>query len=141
MALLTKEQINEIDDRPTLEVEIPEWGGSVLIRTLSAAQVDDFGASMLDKNGNATKLQNLHARFAALVLVNEDRSPMYTEQQTAQLGNKSAKSLTRVWDAGRKFNKMDAGDVESAEENSEAAQSGSSLSDSPSPSDVPSENS
>ena len=49
MALLTKEQINEIDDRPTLEVEIPEWGGSVLIRTLSAAQVDDFGASMIDK--------------------------------------------------------------------------------------------
>ena len=86
MALLTKEQINEADDRPTLEIEIPEWGGHVLIRTLSGEQRDNFGASMLDKSGNATKLRNLHARFAAVVLVNEDGSPMYTEQQAAQHG-------------------------------------------------------
>ncbi len=126
MALLTKEQINEADDRPTLELEIQEWGGRVLLRTLSGTQRDGFESGIMDKNGNPTKLHNLRARFAALVLVNEDGSPMYSEQQVVQLGNKSANALTRIWDAGREFNKMDADAVESAEENSEAAQSGSS---------------
>lgn len=129
MALLTKEQINNSDDRPTLEIEIQEWGGCVLLRTLSGTQRDSFEAGILDKNGKPTNLDNLRARFAALVLVNEDGSPMYAEAQTAQLGNKSANALTRIWDAGREFNKMDADDIESAEENSEAAQSGSSGSD------------
>ena len=97
-----------------------------MLRTLSGTQRDAFEAGIMDKNGKPTKLHNLRARFAALVLVNEDGSPMYTEQQAAQLGDKSANALTRIWDAGRKFNMMDADDVESAEENSEAAQSGSS---------------
>ena len=129
MALLTKEQISEADDRPTLELEIPEWGGHVLLRTLSGAQRDSFEAGIIDKHGNATKLANLRARFAALVLVKEDGSPMYTVEQAAQLGTKSANALTRIWDKGREFNKMDADAIESAEENSEAAQSGSYGSD------------
>ena len=126
MALLTKEQINNSDDRPTLEIDIPEWRGRVLLRTLSGTQRDSFEAGIMDKDGKPTKLHNLRARFAALVLVNEDGSPMYTQEQAAQLGNKSANALTRIWDEGRTFNKMDADAVEEAEKNSEAAQSGSS---------------
>ena len=90
----------------------------------------------MDKNGKPTRLQNLRARFAVLVLVNDAGEPLFNEQQAAQLGNKSAKSMTRIWEEGRKFNKMDDDAVESAEKNSEAAQSGSSGSSSPLPSDA-----
>lgn len=132
--LLTKEQINEADDRPTLELEIPMWDGSVLLKTLSAAQKDNFDASIIDKDGNATKLSNLRARFASLVLVDEGGEPLYTEQQAAQLGNKSSAALGLIWDKGREFNKMDADAVKDAEENSEAAQGGNSGTSLPLPS-------
>ncbi len=125
--LLTKDQITQSDDRPTLELEVPEWGGSVRIRTLSGSQRDAFEAGILDKNGNATRLVNLRARFCVLVLVNEDGTPMFTD--AAQLGDKSANALTRIWETGREFNRMDTDAIESAEENSEAALSGSSGSD------------
>ena len=137
MATLTKAEILEFDDRPTLELLMPEWGGrSVLIRSLSSTQIDSFEAGIMDKNGKPTRLQNLRARFATMVLVNDAGEPLFREQQVVQLGNKSARALTRIWEAGRKFNKMDDDAVESAEKNSEAAQSGSSGSSSPSPSDT-----
>lgn len=128
--MLTKQQIIDSDDRPTLDLEIPEWGGSVCIRTISGTQRDGFEASLIDKNGDATKLHNVRAKFAALVLCDDKGDPLFSEGQAAQLGNKSAKALTRIWEKGREFNKMES--LDDAEKNSEAAQSGNSGSSSPS---------
>ena len=35
---LTREQILEADDLPTESLDVPEWGGEVLIRALNGAQ-------------------------------------------------------------------------------------------------------
>ena len=35
--MLTKEQILSSQDRPTKEVEVSEWGGSVLVASMSGA--------------------------------------------------------------------------------------------------------
>lgn len=127
MALLTREEIAQLDDLPTLELEVPEWGGLVLIGTLSSEQHDAFDTGMLDKEQKPTRLNNLRARFAVLVLRNQDGTPMFTDP--VQLGGKSSKALARIWKAGREFNKMDEDAVESAEENSEAALTNSSGTD------------
>ena len=97
MALLTKEQIIESDDRPTLELHVPEWGGHVFIRTLSGTEVDGFEKSMMDKDNKPRKLVNLRARFAVLALCDEDGKPLFSENQAPQLGNKSGQALTRGW--------------------------------------------
>ncbi len=127
MALLTREQIAQADDLPTMELKVPEWGGSVLIGTLTSQEHDAFETGMLDKDNNPTRLANLRARFAVAVLRNQDGTPMFTDP--VQLGGKSTKPLTRIWEKGRRFNKMDADAVEDAEENSEAAQTNSSGTD------------
>ena len=127
MALLTREEIAQVNDLPTMELEVPEWEGSVLIGTLTSEQQDEFDTGMLDKNNKPTRLKNLRARFAVAVLRNQDGTPMFTD--SAQLGKKGTNAIARIWEEGRKFNKMDDEAVESAEENSEAAQADSSGTD------------
>ena len=45
-ALLTKEQMLAADDIKSERVEVPEWGGDVMVRGLTGTQRDAWEASM-----------------------------------------------------------------------------------------------
>ena len=135
------------DDRIVVPLIVPYWKDAdgndleVHIRTLKSHEIDAWERSLADKDLKATRLDNFRARYCVLILCDVDGKRIFTDQQAGALGEKSAAALSLIFDAGYKLNKQDDGAVESAEENSEAAQSGSSGSDSPSPSDAPSTNS
>lgn len=42
MGTLSRDQILGADDRKTDEVEVPEWGGSVRIRSMSGAELQEY---------------------------------------------------------------------------------------------------
>ena len=44
---LTKDQILEANDLQSESVTVPEWGGDVLVRTMTGADRDAFEASMI----------------------------------------------------------------------------------------------
>lgn len=119
MALLKRGDILAADDLKTQDVEVPEWGGSVRIRTLTAAQRDDFDASLSSGIGTnrTVDLHNLRARLVSLCVVDEEGAPQFTKDDVAALGAKSAAALSRVFEAAQALNGMTPQAVEAAAKN------------------------
>lgn len=111
---LTAKQILEMDDRPTKEVEVPEWGGSVFIRTMSGDERDTFEAEMVAQQGgaNPSKIKGIRARFVTRVLVDENGERLFKDSQADQLGKKSAAALDRIFSEASAFNRLSGEDVE-----------------------------
>lgn len=119
MTLLTKDQILKADDRATREVEVPEWGGSVLCSSMSAAERDAFEASMLDNKGKSdkSKLQNFRARFVAACVVDADGNRLFSDKDVVEFGKKSSRPISVLFDICREINGMTEKDVEDIEKN------------------------
>ena len=92
MGILTKAQILEARDLEDETVEVPEWGGSVKIRSMSGADRDKFEASLTGTAGKRD-LTNIRARLVALTLVDETGELMFEMSEVSALGAKSAAAL------------------------------------------------
>lgn len=115
MALLSKNDILQADDRKTVEVHVPEWGGSVLVRTLSGRERDEFEASTMQTRGGKREenFSNFRARFVALCVVDEQGNRLFASKaEVSMLGNKSVAALQRVFNAAQELNGMSDDDVE-----------------------------
>jgi hypothetical protein len=125
---LTRESILAAPDIETLEVDMPEWGGIVLIKPLSGAGRDAFEASVIEeKNGKTVlKSQNFRARLVARCIVDEDGKRMFADEDITSLGRKSAKALSRLFDEVQKASGMTKEDVAELEGNSEGQEDDSS---------------
>lgn len=106
--LLTKDQILGAEDRSFVEFEVAEWGGSVLLAAMSAAERDAFEAGMLDNKGKSDKnrLRNFRARFIASCIVDKDGNRLFSDADIKALGDKSAAAISRVFDKCRELNGM-----------------------------------
>ena len=126
MPLLTKDAILNAQDLQRVEVEVPEWGGTVWIRTLTGNQRDVFEASLMKANGKTQNLTNVRGRFAALVVCDESGTQMFNDAEAMKLGEKSAAALNRIWDAGTQLNGIGEEAVKELEKNSGATLGGDS---------------
>lgn len=119
MALLSREEILSADDRKTEEVEVPEWGGSVLVRTLSGKERDAYESGTITVKGGkqVENFENLRARLVALCLVDEKGVRLFTAKDVTSLGNKSAAALQRVYNKCQELNAVTDKDVEELTEN------------------------
>ena len=114
--MLSKEQILKADDSKTIEVDVPEWGGTVMIGTMSGFARDQFEAAILGKNGGANTV-NIRAKLAASTLIDEQGNLLFTAKDVTALGKKSAAALDRVFEAAQKLNRISDTDVEELAKN------------------------
>lgn len=115
MSLLSKEAILAVEDLPTEDVDVPEWGGAVRIKGLSGRERDRFESSSIvtDKKGvSKPNYTNLRARLVALSIVDESGRRMFSDTDVNLLGTKSAAALERVFKAAQRLNGMTDEDVE-----------------------------
>jgi len=128
--LLNKEQIKTVADIKTQDVEVPEWCGTVRLKSLTGAERDRFEAGVVQGQGrNATvNLQNLRAKLVAQSAVGEDGKPLFTEEDIKWLGEKSAKALNRLFNAAQELSGLSDGDVKELAGNFTAARSEGSIS-------------
>lgn len=128
--LLSKEQILAADDLKSETVDVPEWGGSVIVRMMSGAARDAYEASMIVmKDGKrVADLSNMRAKLVAATLVDEAGNPMFSEDEVTALAAKSAAALERIASVAQRLNGLGADAVKDAEKNSVAAPSGDSTS-------------
>lgn len=140
---LSRQGILDAVDLVTKEVVVPEWGGeTVLIKGMTGAERDNFEASNRTKSGDQD-LRNMRARFLVRVIVNENGTRIFAEQDAAALGKKSSGAIGRLWVVAAALSGMSGDEEEEAEGNSGAptedgADSPSSL---PETSDAPELNS
>jgi len=128
--LLNKEQIKSVSDLETLDVEVPEWGGTVRLKSLTGAERDRFEAGVVQGQGRNTtvNMQNLRAKLVAQSAIGEDGKPLFTEEDVKWLGEKSAKALNRLFNAAQQLSGLSESDVKELAGNFKDARSEGSTS-------------
>ena len=118
--MLTKDQILQAQDLPTEVIDVPEWGGSVRVRTVTAQEKDAWEESLQTGKGRNIKLDlaNVRAKLVALTVVDDDGNRLFTDKDVLALGRKGAKAMSRVYDAASKLNGISEEDLETIVKNS-----------------------
>ena len=111
MAMLTKEQILAAEDRRQESVEVPEWGGTVIVRTMSALQRDRWQLALM-RNREDPGSVSPSAMLVASCLVNEAGEPLFTPADVAALEAKSGAALSRVFAVAAKLNVLGQKDAD-----------------------------
>ena len=109
--MLTKEQILN-SAVPKVEVHIPEFGGSVYVKTMTGSERDQFEADHI-KSPN----QDIRGRLAAYTVCDENGKLLFSPSDVKALGNKSAAGLDRIFAIAIKLNGISKQDVEDLEAN------------------------
>jgi ribosomal protein S21 len=124
VVFLTKDQILAAADLPEEVVDVPEWGGKVLIRGMTGAERDAFEESVMVTRGNSRELnlRNFRAKLVARSIVDPvTKERMFSDNEIAELGKKSARALQRVFEAALRLNGMTAESVEELTKSTEEA--------------------
>lgn len=86
-------------------VAVPEWGGTVHLRTMSGTERDAFEREMLAAKENLP--ENFRAKFLCRVLCTRNGEPLGAD--AASLGKKSGEILDRLFKIAQRLNAMDGG--------------------------------
>jgi len=113
MTILNKDQILSSDDLPTEVVPVPEWGGEVVIRSLTGVERDEFEAAVMgSKSGGDIDIRGLKCRLISLTAVDGEGGQMFTNGDIELLGGKSAKVLNRLFEVSQRLSGLTEDDVE-----------------------------
>jgi hypothetical protein len=99
---LTAAEILEADDLKVEEVDVPEWGGIVRLRPMSALEAIEYTEA--NKAGDK---KHAAVRMAAVCVVDEDGNPAFTADQVAQLSKKSLAAFMRIQKVAMRINGLD----------------------------------
>jgi hypothetical protein len=135
MALLTKAQINSAVDRTWEDVPVPEWGEGAMVRLmeLTAADRGYIEAGSVVANGQSPQLRieslkTYREKLVAFGMVDENFERLYSNKEIGELSKKSGAVIERLAAKVQELSRMGRFAVKEAEGNSDAAQSGSSVS-------------
>jgi hypothetical protein len=118
MATLTKEEILGAADLPTETVEVPEWGGEVIVTLMTGEARDAFETSVYGLDGKQRDFTNATAKLVSATVVDEKGRRIFnTPQEVEALGRKSARALNRIATAARRLNAISREDLEEMEKN------------------------
>lgn len=125
MALSRDEIIAAIAARKAevIKVSVPEWGGDVFIRRLSAAEVESSGLS-----AEEVRPTDVAPRVIAMSLTDADAVPIFTEGDVDALADADMAVVARVFAECIKVNGLGSAELDEAIASFTDAQPGSSSS-------------
>jgi len=118
-------------DRQKERAEVPEWGITVFITTMSGTERDAFEAEIVTLRGKKTdlNLKNIRAKLLVRTIVDESGQRIFSDADAGELGKKSASVLSRLYEIAQKINGLREEDVEELGKGLPLDQSGDSGSD------------
>jgi hypothetical protein len=101
MTILSRDKILAAADIETQEMEIPEWGGTIVVREMTMAEVDEFGLSSAQADGrlDTRKMRGIRARVVSWCVVDEEGKPLFRKSDVDELLKKSNRVVDRIFDA------------------------------------------
>lgn len=107
---LSKDQILAADDLPFEDVDVPEWKGTVRVRTMTGSERDDFEASIYETVGDKVSVnrKDFRTKLLSKTLVDDKGQRLFTDKEIVQLGGKSAKPIGRLFEVAQRLNGMSA---------------------------------
>ena len=113
MGALTKDAILASKDFTLKEVEVPEWGGSIFIGTMTGKERDNLESAFVNaKDGDNSNLLNLRAKIVAITACDPEGVRLFTLDDIEALGGKSSLVLDRLFTIAQQVNGMSGKDVE-----------------------------
>lgn len=125
MVHLSKEAIFAASDLPTREVDVPEWGGKVLVGTMGLDDRLAYEEICVKAEG-----RSVLTHLVALCVVDDNGNKLFSAEDIERLGKKNATVLTRIVRVATELNAMGFDAVASAEKNSASGPAAASPSDS-----------
>lgn len=129
MTLLSKSAILDASDLKHEDVHVPQWGGTVRVRTMNGIERDEFRAAIASEGD--VPVGKFSAALLVATIVDESGARLFTAEDMAALQAKSASSLDAPAAVAMRLNGLGGNAVGEAEKNSESGQSVDSGSDSP----------
>ncbi len=119
MPALNRNQILAAQDIKTQTVSVPEWGGDVIVKTMSGTERDAFEMSILQERGDDEKknVANYRSRLLVKCLVDDNGNPVFSDADIAELGAKSAVAMDRILTVAQRLNGLGKTDVEALTKN------------------------
>lgn len=103
-------------------IDVPEWGGEVCVRRLTAAGVESTGLTGDERD------PQMPARFVAACLADEDGAPLFTTEEATALQAADMAVMARVFSECIRVNGLMSASLEEAVASFADAQPGSSSS-------------
>lgn len=131
MKTLNRDAILAAQDLKTQRVNVPEWGGEVIVRTMTGVERDELEGIMAMQSTKATpaeRLRNFRALTVALCTVDEQGNRLFTLEDVEALGKKSTASLTRIFTVAQVLSALTEAAVEELVKNSGPSPRGDSTS-------------
>jgi hypothetical protein len=117
--MLTIEEMLAAKDRKVEEVPVPEWGGSVCVRRLSALEAIEFYVQL--KGIAGTEVEVAKARMVSALssfLSDADGNPVCSVEQAQQLTGKSSAVVHQIVSKGHEINATEDKKVKDIAKNS-----------------------
>ena len=109
MGLISKASIIAASDLKSIEIEVPEWGGSVRLHQMSAAGIMQFWDSCRDKDGNIIRTV-IQPNLLKQSIVDEGGKQMFSDEDIEMLMGKSPTAINLLFSEAQKLNGMGAED-------------------------------
>jgi hypothetical protein len=92
-------------------ISVPEWGGDVCLREITAGQRDQWDAWQIEHDG-AARYANIRARLLVLTICDEQGVRLFADNDIAVVSGLPAMSIDKLWDASCKLVGLRPEDVE-----------------------------
>jgi hypothetical protein len=110
---LSKQAILGANDLERKEINVPEWGGRVYVRTMSGSERDSFEERTLSQ-----PYKDLRARLAVATVCDRDGVLLFGDDDVSALTKKSSKALDRVFAVATRLSGLSRDDIEDLKKNS-----------------------
>ena len=111
---LDKAAIFAAQDQKIEEIEVPEWGGWLRVKSITAVERDVFEGEITRTNGKNRSInaRNVRAKLVAATVVDEAGKNLFSLSDVEMLGQKSAKAMDRVFGKASELAGMREADIE-----------------------------
>lgn len=117
MATLDKQGILDASDMKTEVVDVPEWNGAVIVRTLTGEEREEFEGHVRNVGKDVSDTFAVRAYLLIACLVDEKGVPLFTASDVGLLNDKSGAVLARLFGVAQRINRLGAYAIEAAAKN------------------------
>lgn len=111
---LSRDAILAINDIQQEVVDVPEWGGKVLVRGMTGSQRDQFERTVITTKGKnvETNWEHFRAKLLVWTIVDAEGKRIFNDSDIVALGRKSAVAMSRVFEVASNLSGLSSEDVE-----------------------------
>lgn len=103
---LNRTDILTAQDCKIVEVEVPEWRGSVFVKVMSGKQRDAWEAFVVSRKDKDGKINTagLRSMLVATCVCDELGNELFTNEDIPEIEKRNASALQRIFDEAAKLN-------------------------------------